>query len=85
MISSLLSVAYLLPIVARAFFLPPPGAQANEKIAIAEAPIACVIALCITAAACVALFFFAGDIEALLAQIDFAPQPIEVPGAPNGS
>ena len=25
MLSSLLSVAYLLPIVARAFFLPPPG------------------------------------------------------------
>ncbi len=85
MISSLLSVGYLLPIVARGFFLPPSGARAGEKTAIAEAPLACLVPLCLTAAACVALFFLAGEIEALLAGIDFATQPIEPIGAPNGS
>ena len=30
MLSSLLSVGYLLPIVARGFFLPPPGATADD-------------------------------------------------------
>jgi multicomponent Na+:H+ antiporter subunit D len=69
MLSSLLSVGYLLPIVARAFFLPPPGAAPNEKIAIQEAPVACLIALCCTALLCVVLFFLAGRVEALLTGI----------------
>ena len=67
MLSSLLSVGYLLPIVARGFFLPPPGATAGDRIAIEEAPTACLIALSCTALLCVALFFLAGQIEALLA------------------
>ena len=66
MLSSLLSAGYLLPIVARGFFLPSAGATTGEA-PIEEAPIACLIALCCTALLCVMLFFFAGRIEALLA------------------
>lgn len=66
MLSSLLSVAYLLPIVARGYFLPPPGAPADGKTRIEEAPTACLIALCCTALLCIVLFFQAGPIETLL-------------------
>ena len=38
MLSSLLSVGYLLPIVARGFFLPPPGARRTAKSPVEEAP-----------------------------------------------
>ena len=69
MLSSLLSVAYLLPVVARGFFLPSPGAPGDDKIVIKEAPAACLIALCCTAFLCIVLFFLAGQIEALLAGI----------------
>ena len=67
MLSSLLSVGYLLPIVARGFFLPPPGAPVDGDIAVEEAPTACLIALSCTALLCIVLFFFAGRIETLLA------------------
>jgi len=69
MTSSLLNVAYLLPIVARGYFLPPPKAKPGERIAVTEAPIACLIPLCITAALCIVLFFGAGQVEILLAQL----------------
>ena len=65
MISSLLNVAYLLPIVARGFFLTPPGGQ-TRPAKIQEAPLPCLIALCITAFLCVLLFFHADGIERLL-------------------
>jgi multicomponent Na+:H+ antiporter subunit D len=67
MVSSLLSVGYLLPIVARGFFLAPPGAAVPDKVVVAEAPIACLIALSCTALLCIVLFFAAGQIETLLA------------------
>lgn len=76
MVSSLLSAAYLLPIVARAFFAPAP-AEAHGHVApegIQEAPLACLIALCATALLCVLLFFEAGRIETLLAGIFTAPR-----------
>jgi multicomponent Na+:H+ antiporter subunit D len=77
MMSSLLSVAYLLPIVVRAFFTPPPadhdhGAHGPGE-GIQEAPIACLIALCATALFCILLFAEAGRIEALLASIFTVP------------
>ncbi len=62
MTSSLLNVAYLLPIVA-------PKAKPGERIAVTEAPKACLIPLCITAALCIVLFFGAGQVETLLAQL----------------
>jgi multicomponent Na+:H+ antiporter subunit D len=72
-LSSLLNVAYLLSIVARAFFMPPAGKPARAAVAIAEAPLACVIPLSITALLCVALFFQAETIERLLIGITAAP------------
>jgi len=74
MISSLLNVAYLLPIPARAFFLAPKAsAQAahvpHHEDGLREAPLLCVVPLCLTALGCVALFFLAGGIETLLAPL----------------
>ena len=69
MLSSLLSVAYLLPVVARGFFLPPLDASADGKTLVKEAPTACLIALSGTALLCFVLFFLAGRIEALLGKI----------------
>jgi multicomponent Na+:H+ antiporter subunit D len=81
MISSLLNVAYLIPIVARGFFLPanePQPASASAAAApapkgvprgIREAPWFCVVPLCLTALGCVALFFFADPLYRLLEPI----------------
>ena len=70
MVSSLLNVAYLIPVAARAFVAGGPeeaGAQSGEKIR--EAPAFCVAPLCLTALGCLALFFAADDIAAFLAPI----------------
>ncbi len=67
MLSSLLSVGYLLPIVARGFFPPTREGQGGESTRVEEAPLACVIALSCTALLTVLLFGFAGGIERLLA------------------
>ena len=69
MLSTLLNVAYLLPPVARAFFLPPPGAPNDRRIPVNEAPFACLAAICVTAAGSVLLFFFADFLYALLEPI----------------
>ena len=70
MISSLLNVVYLLPIVARAFFKPlPQQLQASGSRSLSEAPLLCVIPLCITALGCFVLFFFAGEVIDLLRPI----------------
>lgn len=84
MLSSLLNVAYLMPIVARAFFLPPrdladdgPGQQisidrsSSHKVGggIEEAPWPCLVALVATALLCVVLFFTVDRIEALILPI----------------
>ncbi|MCW8138853.1 MAG: monovalent cation/H+ antiporter subunit D family protein [Planctomycetota bacterium] len=61
LISSLLNVAYLLPIPLKAFFLPPPpgdGAHGGADEGIHEAPLPCLIALGLTALGSVALFFW---------------------------
>jgi multicomponent Na+:H+ antiporter subunit D len=67
MLSSLLSAGYLLPIVARGFFLTAPGAHSENGGHIEEAPAACLIALACTALLTIALFFLAGAVEGLLA------------------
>jgi multicomponent Na+:H+ antiporter subunit D len=62
-LSTLLNVAYLMPIVARGFFLPPgDGWQGGLK----EAPLLCLLPLCFTAVGCVVLFFFPQPILQLL-------------------
>jgi len=63
MVSSLLNIAYLLPIVARGFFSPGSGSG------IKEAPVLCVLPLCVTAIGCVVLFFYADAIYRLLLPI----------------
>jgi multicomponent Na+:H+ antiporter subunit D len=67
MISSLLNVGYLLPIVVRGFFFAPDTASPRPRIK--EAPLFCVVPLCLTAAGCVVLFFFADEIYHLLQPI----------------
>jgi len=83
LISSLLNVAYLMPIVARAFFMSPLAAtenpasdgasdvlaSVNESSAIKEAPLFCLLALGTTAVGCVVLFFYADALYRLLTPI----------------
>jgi multicomponent Na+:H+ antiporter subunit D len=67
MLSSLLSVGYLLPIVARAFY--PVGHADRKPLPRKEAPILCVVPLCLTALGCLVLFVFAGHLQNWLAPL----------------
>ena len=81
MLSSLLNVAYLMGPVARAFFAPPQGAAPahagsvgaaaapSSPGGIREAPLFCVVPICVSALGCLVLFFFADQIYALLEPI----------------
>jgi multicomponent Na+:H+ antiporter subunit D len=69
MLSSLLSLGYLVPVAARAFFLPLPGGDAHERGGISEAPLLCVIPPLLTAAGCIALFFLADPVVRFVEQI----------------
>lgn len=84
MISSLLSIAYLMPVVVKAFFYEPQPddhhdhhddhhAPANDKGGffgqLQEAPIFCVAPLCLTAAGCIAMFFGAPFVYDLIESI----------------
>jgi multicomponent Na+:H+ antiporter subunit D len=55
LVSSLLNAAYFLPIVYRAFFAEPPAEAASG---IKEAPIFCLLPICLTAFGSLLLFFF---------------------------
>ena len=66
-LSTLLNVAYLLPIPIRAFFNQAP--EVDSKRGMVEAPLPCLIALVITALGCLVLFTQAGAISALLATV----------------
>lgn len=63
MVSSLLSIGYLMPIVGRAYFRKP--SEYDEKH-VHEAPFLCVLPLCVTALGCLLLFFFPSFIYDLL-------------------
>ena len=67
MISSLLNIAYLVPIPIRAFFSKP--ADGSEPPSFHEAPALCVAALSLTALGCIVLFFLADDVYRLLAPL----------------
>lgn len=71
-ISTLLNVAYLMPVVARGFFA---GGPAGAGTAIREAPALCVVPLCVTALGCLALFFYADELYALLLPIAAGGKP----------
>jgi multicomponent Na+:H+ antiporter subunit D len=73
MISSLLNVAYLMPVVARGFFAGAPAA--GQGNAIKEAPMLCVVPLCATAIGCLLLFVFADELYSLLLPIAGGGKP----------
>lgn len=66
MVSSLLNIAYLMPLVVRGFFAAPAG---DGPFAVKEAPLFCLVPLSLTALGCVALFFHADWVYELLAPI----------------
>ena len=66
MISSLLNIAYLMPLVVRGFFSP---AEGSGTPVLKEAPLLCLIPLCVTAVGSFVLFFFADGIYRLLLPI----------------
>jgi multicomponent Na+:H+ antiporter subunit D len=66
MISSLLNIAYLMPIPIRGFFSRPPGDDSGGPLRIKEAPLFCLLPICFTALGCIVLFFFANDVYRLL-------------------
>ena len=71
LISSLLNVAYLLPLVGKGFFLKPVSESKPTKFA--ESPTLVWAPPAFTACGCIILFFFAGHIQACLMPIIAAP------------
>lgn len=67
LISSLLNMAYLLPVAVRAFFIE--EARGTREKEIKEAPLTCVLPLCVTAVGCLLLFFFAADVYQFLSPL----------------
>ena len=65
MLSTLLNLAYLLPIPLRAFFANAPQRDTHLK----EAPLPCLIGIGLTTTACVVLFFFPGPIYRLASML----------------
>jgi multicomponent Na+:H+ antiporter subunit D len=72
MLSSLLSIAYLMPIVVRAFFRPYPGdGDDGAQQDVQEAPLLMLLPICATALACFVIFFYADFVYELLAPVVF--------------
>jgi multicomponent Na+:H+ antiporter subunit D len=69
MISSLLNVAYLLPIVSRGFFAKPSNGALADTGGIKEAPILCWLPTVITAIGCLVLFLYGGEVRNFLIPI----------------
>ncbi|MFT4960358.1 MAG: multicomponent Na+:H+ antiporter subunit D [Paracoccaceae bacterium] len=67
MISSLMNVAYLLPLVGRGFFLSSPDIDKDAPMA--EPGVLVWLPPALTALGCIILFFYAGHIEAFLAPL----------------
>ena len=67
MVSSLLNIAYLLPIPLRAFLAKP--ANGKTEAGLQEAPLPCLVAIGITSALCLILFFFPGPLFELTRMI----------------
>ena len=67
LISTLLNVAYLLPIPVRAFFVSPSGATQPDSLK--EAPFPCLLAIIVTTLGCLVLFIYSEPIFQLLGTI----------------
>jgi multicomponent Na+:H+ antiporter subunit D len=76
MLSSLLNIAYLLPIPLRAFFIKGEGKQ--SEIRIKEAPLLSLLALSVTAVGCLVLFFYTQPL------FELASAFLEAGGVPYG-
>jgi multicomponent Na+:H+ antiporter subunit D len=68
-LSSLLNIVYLTLIPVRAFWCFDGQAQGQDAGAVQEAPLACCLAIGLTAAGCIALFLFPQPLLALIARI----------------
>ena len=66
MLSSLLSIGYLMPIVVRAFFKPLPEGEGAD---VGEAPLLMLLPICTTALLCFVIFFFTDAVYDLLAPV----------------
>ncbi len=71
MLSSLLTIAYLLPIPLQAFFSKEDKAQVSPTTDIHEAPLPCLFAIAITVSACIVFFVFPDSAISLLDAIDY--------------
>jgi multicomponent Na+:H+ antiporter subunit D len=79
LVGTLLSIAYLMPVSVRAFLLPArsavgaarddPSGVPLPRVEMREAPLSCVAPLCLTALACVAMFFFEDGLIEPLARV----------------
>lgn len=66
MVSSLLNIIYLIPIVARGFFMPLKQDPHHPLEGIHEAPLLCVLPICLTSLGCLVLFFYADELYQML-------------------
>ncbi|MFK7853089.1 MAG: proton-conducting transporter membrane subunit [Granulosicoccus sp.] len=71
MLSTLLNIAYLLPIPLRAFFKPDPDLAPGETAVRQEAPFACLAAIVLTATMCVLLFLYPQPLTELIGLIQW--------------
>lgn len=71
MLSTLLNIAYLLPIPLRAFFKPDPSLAPGEKAPLQEAPLACLWAIGLTSTTCLLLFIYPQPLTELIGLIQW--------------
>ncbi len=71
MLSTLLNIAYLLPIALRAFLRPDPDLVPGERATLQEAPFACLWAIVLTATTCVLLFIYPQPLTELIGLIQW--------------
>jgi multicomponent Na+:H+ antiporter subunit D len=71
MLSTLLNIAYLLPIPLRAFLRPDPDLAPGERATMQEAPFACIWPIVLTATTCILLFLYPKPLTELIGLIQW--------------
>ena len=71
MLSTLLNIAYLLPIPLRAFLRPDPTLAPGERATLQEAPFACLWAIVLTSLTCLLLFLYPKPLTELIGMIQW--------------
>ena len=77
LISSLLNIAYLLPIPIRAFFKPEKNSNSHATSHDSSEPLSCKIAIIITSIACITMFLFPDSFMQALNLIQFSAEAAE--------